>query len=87
KVKSLFMDESVVTRFKNLSVTTQNSTPFKKLDNLSLSEQKLYHEVQKSQLRLEQERIDFEYISEHLENKPLKCKSSNLDNLIRTPLC
>ncbi|MEA1918756.1 MAG: DUF2220 family protein, partial [Campylobacterota bacterium] len=42
KVKSLFMDESVVTRFKNLSVTTQNSTPFKKLDNLSLSEQKLY---------------------------------------------
>jgi len=67
KVKSLFMDESVVTRFKNLSVTTQNSTPFKKLDNLSLSEQKLYNEVQKSQLRLEQERINFEYIVEHLE--------------------
>ena len=67
QVKSLFMDEETITKFKDLAVISKDSK-MKILKNLNKTESLLYERLKsnfyKDNFRLEQERIPFEYIRE-----------------------
>lgn len=66
QIISLFMDKKTVERFDRYSIEVENSKITKKrLDNLTQDEEEFYDSLEDS-YRLEQERLDFEYIKEEL---------------------
>lgn len=70
QIKSLMMDTQTLEMFKNLSVNSQDRA-YKKLQNLTLPEsnlyEALYHDAYSKNIRLEQERIPFNYVLERFK--------------------
>jgi hypothetical protein len=67
-VKSIMMDKKSIINFKNLSVTDSKTGLYPKtLQHLTQDEEEIYQQVYETEFRLEQERIDFSYVKEILQ--------------------
>ena len=63
QVKSMLMDQDTLKQFEALSVyEKQEKSEQKPLNHLTMDENALYQQLQKSLVRLEQERIGFDYL-------------------------
>ncbi len=68
KIKSIFMDERTMNSFLLFSVKKKTEIK-KELKNLTEDEYAIFEKVQENSFRLEQERIDFNYIKMLLANR------------------
>jgi len=71
QIKSILMNEEVINLFKKFSVEDlKNQNSFKRLDNLTVDEQKVYQKIEDNfygdNFRLEQERVAFDYVKENI---------------------
>ena len=80
-VKSLFMDEDTIVEFKDLIVKHNLVSKYKDLKNLTNDEYKVYEKLQNNfygaNIRIEQEKIPFEYVKKTIL---LKCTSYSSRN-------
>jgi len=70
-VQSIMMDKKSIELFKNLSIkdSKMDANP-KVLQHLTQKEQELYQDVCETEFRLEQERLDFEYVKKIIKTAP-----------------